>query len=68
MGVVRMLSSCYANGMGICMVKETKLFSRTFQKARRVPLMPEGDGELDYRLIKKWCTGASCVGVFSKMD
>ena len=30
-GVVRMISSCYANGMGICMVKETKLFSRTFK-------------------------------------
>ena len=68
MGVVRMLSSCYTNGMGICMVKETKLFSRTFQKTRRVPLMPEGDGELGYRLIKKWCTRASCVGVFSKTD
>ena len=68
MGVVRMLSSCYTNGMGIGMVKETKLFSKTFQKPCRVTLMPEGDGELGYHFIKKWCTGASCVGVFSKTD
>ena len=67
-GVVRMLSSWYANGMGICMVMEAILFSRTFQKTRRMPLMPEGDSELGYRLIKKWCTEASCVGVFSKTD
>ena len=64
MGVDRMLSRCYANGMGICMVMETNVFSKTFRKPWRVPLMPEGDVvELGNHLIKKWCTGASeCVG------
>ena len=32
-------------GTGICMVMETKHFQRTFQKPRRVPLMPLGDDD-----------------------
>ena len=49
-------------GTGICMVKETKYFQKTFRKPRRVPLMPEGDGEMGNHLMTKWCTEASvCV-------
>ena len=59
MGVVRMLTSCYANGMGICMVMEARLFSKTLQKTHRVPLMLEGDNELGNHLMTKWCTEAS---------
>ena len=68
MGVVRMLSSCYANGIGICMVMETKYFQKTFRKPRRVRLMPEGDVELGNHLTKKWCTGETYVSVVSKTD
>ena len=64
MGVVRMLSSCYTNGLGICMVMEARLFSKTFRKPRRVPLMPEGDDELGGHLMTKWCTEASVCVVF----
>ena len=64
MGVVRMLSRCYANGLGICMVMEARLFSKTFRKPHRVPLMPEGDNELGTHLMMKWCTKASVCVVF----
>ena len=67
MGVVRMLSSCYANGMGICMVMEARLFTIFFRKPHRVTLMPEGDNELGNHLMTKWCTEASVCVVF-KMD
>ena len=50
------------------MVMETRTFPKTFQKLRWVPLKPKGDVELGNHLIKKWCTGASCVSVFSKTD
>ena len=45
-----------------------KVFKRLFRKPRWVPLMPEGDNDLGNHLTKKWCTGASCVNVFSKTD
>ena len=49
------------------MVSKTKVFSKTFRKPRRVPLMPEGDGvELGNHLIKKWCTEASDCVCFQK--
>ena len=42
-----------------------EMISKTFRKPHQVPLMPEGvDDELRNHLIKKWCTGASCVCVF----
>ena len=54
--------------MGIGMVIEASMFSKSFQKPHRVPLMPEGDDELGNHLTKKWCTRASGVSVFSKTD
>ena len=45
-----------------------KYAPKDFLKTPRVPLMPEGDVELGNHLTKKWCTGASCVSVFSKTD
>ena len=41
------------------MVKETKIFQKTFRKPRRVPLMPEGDDEMGNHLMTKWCTEES---------
>ena len=62
MGVVRLLTSGYANGTGICMVTEAGYFQKTFRKPRRVPFMPEGDGEMGNHLMTKWCTEESvCV-------
>ena len=44
------------------MVTEAEYFQKTFRKPRRVPLMPEGDGEMGNHLMTKWCTEASvCV-------
>ena len=51
-------------GTGICMVKETKYFQKTFRKPRRVPLMPEGDNEVGNHLMTKWCTEANMCVVF----
>ena len=48
----------------VCMVLETKVFSKTFGKLRQVPLMPEGDDEIGKHLIKKWCTEESECVVF----
>ena len=64
-GVDRMLSRCYANGIGNMHGDGNKMISKTFRKPRRVPLMPEGDDdELGNHLIKKWRTGASECVVF----
>ena len=46
------------------MVTEAEYFQKTFGKPRRVPLMPEGDGEMGNHLMTKWYTEASVCVVF----
>ena len=49
------------------MVMMKEMFSKAFQKNRRVPLMPEHDGvEMSDYLRKNWCTEKGFVCVVSE--